>query len=124
MMRRRGQRSDRGEVASTGHDGAGPHTDYSDDHGGVLTLRWALPARSRLLYERIRNATPDSELAHRGAEFLFRRLAVRWELGGTAVRGRTNLIERYRAATEAQRDFVVSALRVHAAEHYPELEVP
>ena len=124
MMRRRRQRPDGGDVASTGHDGAGPHTDYADDHGGVLTLRWALPARSRLLYERVRNATPDSELAHRAAEFLFRRLAVRWEVGGNAVFGRTALIDAYRAANAAQRRFVVAALRAHAAEHFPELDTP
>jgi len=108
----------------TGHDGAAPHTDYADDEAGVLTLRWALPARSRMLYERIRSAAPGDELRDRGAEFLFRRLAVRWEIGGAVVRGRTALIERYRTATAAQRAFVLAALRAHAAEHYPELEAP
>jgi hypothetical protein len=124
MIRRRRNRSGRAEIVPTGHDGAAPHTDYADEHGGILTLRWALPARSRLLYERVRHATPDHELPDRGAEFLFRRLAVRWEIAGTAVRGRANLIARYRQATEAQRAFVRAALRMHAAEHFPELEGP
>ena len=60
----------------------------------------------------------------RGAEFLFRRLAVRWEIGGAVVRGRTALIARYESATATQRAFVLAALRAHAAEHYPELEAP
>jgi hypothetical protein len=111
-------------VAQTGHDGAAPHTDYADADAGVLTLRWALPARSRLLYDRIRAATPGDELRDRAAEFLFRRLAVRWEIGGRAVRGRKALIEAYQAATAAQRAFVLAALRAHAAEFYPELEAP
>jgi len=123
MNFRRRKRQQRGEVAPTGHDGAAPHTDYRDDEAGVLTLRWALPARSRMLYERIRSAAPD-DLRDRGAEFLFRRLAVRWEIGGTAVRGRTALIERYRTATASQREFVLRALRAHAEEHYPELDAP
>jgi hypothetical protein len=112
------------EAVPTGHDGASPHTDYADAEAGVLTLRWALPPRSRILYDRIRAATPSDELRDRAADFLFRRLAVRWEIGGMVVRGRTALIERYRTATSAQRDFVLAALRAHAAEHYPELEAP
>jgi hypothetical protein len=123
MMFRR-KRPDRGDAAPTGHDGAAPHTSYRDAEAGVLTLRWALPARSRMLYERLRRAAPTDDLRDRGAEFLFRRLAVRWEVGGAVVRGRTALIERYKVATAAQRAFVLYALRDHAAEHYPELEAP
>jgi hypothetical protein len=121
MIRRRRKQD---QIAPTGEDGAAPHTDYADDESGVLTLRWALPARSRMLYERIRSATSGDELRDRGAEFLFRRLAVRWEVGGAVVRGRTALIERYKVASESQRAFVLAALRAHAAEHYPELEGP
>jgi hypothetical protein len=120
----RRKRPDPGEPVPTGHDGVAPHTDYAHAEAGVLTLRWALPARSRILYDRIRAAAPTDELRNRATEFLFRRLAVRWEIGGIVVRGRTALIERYRTATAAQRDFVLAALRAHAAEHYPELEAP
>ena len=122
FRRKRARRDE--AVAPTGHDGAAPHTDYRDDEAGVLTLRWALPARSRMLYDRIRAAAPGDDLRDWGAEFLFRRLAVRWEVGGIVVRGRTALIERYRTATAAQRAFVLAALRAHAAEHYPELDAP
>ena len=126
MIRRwhRARSARRGDAVTTGHDGAAPHTDYADDDGGVLTLRWALPARSRLLYDRVLAATPDHEHASRASEFLFRRLAVRWEVAGDAVLGRTALIEAYRAANAAQRRFVSAALRAHAAEHYPELDTP
>lgn len=124
IRRKRRHPPPRGEVAPTGHDGAVPHTDYADEAGDVLTLRWALPARSRLLYDRVRAATPADELQARAADFLFRRLAVRWVIGGIAVRGRTALIERYHEATEAQREFIRAALADHAAEHYPELELP
>jgi hypothetical protein len=124
IRRKRRKESTGGEVAPTGYDGAVPHTDYADGAGDVLTLRWALPARSRLLYARMRAAAPGDEMSGRAAEFLFRRLAVRWEIGGIAVRGRTALIERYREATESQREFVCAALAEHAAEHFPELELP
>jgi hypothetical protein len=127
-MIRRGRRAASGApsraIAPTGHDGTAPHTDYADEGGDVLTLRWALPARSRLLYERVRRATPEAELADRAAEFLFSRLAVRWVIDGVAIAGRAALEDRYVAATEAQRAFVHAALRAHAAEHYPELESP
>jgi hypothetical protein len=123
-MNFRRKRGNRGEAVPTGHDGAAPHTDYRDAEAGVLTLRWALPARSRMLYDRIRAATSSDDLRDRGAEFLFRRLAVRWEIGGAVVRGRTALIKRYETATATQRAFVLAALRAHAAEHYPELEMP
>jgi hypothetical protein len=126
-MRWRRQQRDRPrgqDIAATGHDGAAPHTDYADEAGGVLTLRWALPARSRLLYERVLAATPDDEYASRATEFLFRRLAVRWEVSGHVVRGRTALIDAYRRANEAQQRFVAAAVRDHAAEHYPELDTP
>lgn len=126
MIRRwhRARGNARRDTVPTGHDGAAPHTDYTDDDGGVLTLRWALPARSRLLYDRVLAATPDAETASRASEFLFRRLAVRWVVSGEAVFGRSALIDAYRAANAAQRRFVVAALRAHAAEHYPELESP
>jgi hypothetical protein len=124
IRRKRRQAPLRGEVAPTGHDGAVPHTDYADAAGGVLTLRWALPARSRVLYERVHAEAPGDELPGRAAEFLFRRLAVRWVVGEATVRGRTALVERYRDATEAQRAFVREAIAAHAAEHYPELEAP
>ena len=120
----RRKRGKRGDAVPTGHDGAAPHTDYRDAEAGVLVLRWALPARSRMLYDRIRAATSSDDLRDRGAEFLFRRLAVRWEIGGAVVRGRTALIARYESATATQRAFVLAALRAHAAEHYPELEAP
>jgi len=124
MIRRRRRDGANGAFAPTGHDGAAPHTDYADDCGDVLTLRWALPAQSRMLYGRIRRATPDSDLFGRAARFLFRRLAVRWEVDGMTVAGRAALDERYKAATEAQRAFVLAALQAHTAEHYPELETP
>jgi hypothetical protein len=124
IRRRRRHGQPRGEVAPTGHDGAVPHTDYADETGDVLTLRWSLPARSRLLYQRVRAATPADDVPSRAVEFLFRRLAVRWVIDGIAVRGRTALIDRYREASEAQREFIRAALADHAAEHYPELELP
>ena len=123
-MNFRRKRWQRGEPVPTGSDGAAPHTDYRDEEAGVLTLRWALPARSRMLYDRIRAATSSDDLRDRGAEFLFRRLAVRWEIAGAPLDGQQQLLTRFRAASPDERAWIRDVLREHLAEWFPDVAAP
>jgi hypothetical protein len=61
---------------------------------------------------------------HRRVEFLFERLAVRWEVAGVAYAGPSELLARFRAASADERAAIRDALRRHAAEHFPELDPP
>lgn len=57
----------------------------------------------------------------RRIEFLFERLAVRWEIAGLPLEGQKELLGRYRMATAHERRGVRDALAQHLGERYPEL---
>jgi len=103
-----------------------PKAEYpAPDGGGVLTLRGALTPKTRRQYAEVRTGGLDREDAwQRGVEFLFERLAVRWDIAGVPVEGQRDLLLRLRAATPAERAWVRDALRVHCAEFFPELQAP
>ena len=59
------------------------------------------------------------------AEFLFERLAVRWEIAGAEPLTRQKeLLGRYRFASPDERRWIRDVLREHLAEHFPELDAP
>jgi hypothetical protein len=61
----------------------------------------------------------------RSAEFLFERLAVRWEIAGAEPLTRQKeLLGRYRFATPDERRWIRDVLREHLAEHFPDVEAP
>ena len=102
-----------------------PVTEYRDAHGNVLRLRGALTAGSRAEYSSIRTGGLDREDAwQRAVEFLFERLAVAWSIEGLQITAQRELLGRYRIASREERQFIREALREHAAEWFPELEVP
>lgn len=98
-------------------------SDYRDEEGNVLTLRNALTPGTA---DKLRNleATPaasaDDRLARR-EEFLFERLAVRWELAGLPLEGQKELLGRYRMADTGTRAWVRQTIDEHLREHQPEL---
>jgi hypothetical protein len=100
-------------------------TDYRDDEGGVLTLRDELSAGTlRTLGEL--DAKPAASAEDRGqrrAEFLFERLAVRWEIAGLPLEGHKELLARYRMASAGERQQVRKALAEHLADRYPEIDL-
>jgi hypothetical protein len=62
---------------------------------------------------------------HRGVEFLFERLAVRWEIAGTdPITRQKELLARFRFASQTERQWIRDVLREHLAEHFPELAAP
>src|ERR687884_1306286 len=104
-----------------------PAAEYrSPDGGVVLTLRGALTPKTRREYAATLAGSPLSQedAWQRGVEFLFERLAVRWEIAGVPTEGQKALLMRYRVATQDERRFVRDALRDHVAEHFPELQAP
>jgi hypothetical protein len=103
-----------------------PTTDYVDDAEDVLTLRGSLSPASRRDYAAVLAGSPLSreDAWHRAAEFLFERLAVRWVIAGVPVKRQRDLLDRYRAASPAQRAWVRASLRAHCTEYFPDVEVP
>jgi hypothetical protein len=105
---------------------AAPTSDYRSDGGDVLTLRGTMTAKTRQEYAATLAGNPLSQedAWHRAVEFLFERLAVRWEIAGVPTEGQKALLMRFRVATQAERQFVRDAVREHVAEHFPEIAAP
>jgi hypothetical protein len=103
-----------------------PTSEYRSDTGDVLTLRGALTPKTRQEYAATFAGNPLSQedAWQRAVEFLFERLAVRWEISGVPTEGQKALLMRFRVATADERRFVRDALREHVAEHFPDVEAP
>jgi hypothetical protein len=104
-----------------------PDADYRDAEGNVLTLRTAMSPATRRAYADALGGSPLSreDAWQRGVEFLFERLAVRWEIAGTdPIDRQAELLGRYRFATQDERRWIRDVLREHLAEHFPELAQP
>ena len=100
-------------------------TDYSDDEGNVLTLRDELsPGTLRVLRDLdAKPAASAEDRWQRRVEFLFERLAVRWEIAGLPLEGQKQLLGRYRMAGSGERQQVRGALAEHLAKHHPDVEL-
>jgi hypothetical protein len=112
--------------ARTGDLGAEPATtsDYRDEAGNVLTLRDELSAGTlrRLGDLDAKPAASDEDRWQRRMEFLFERLAVRWEIAGLPLEGQKELLGRYRMASADERRHVREALSKHLRSRHPEIE--
>src|ERR1044072_887829 len=84
-----------------------PVAEYRTADGDVLTLRGAMTAKTRPEYTATVQGNPLSQedAWHRAVEFLFERLAVRWEIAGVATEGQKALLMRFRVATQDERRF-------------------
>jgi hypothetical protein len=114
--RRRAQQGERPPAATT---------DYTDAEGSVLTLRDELSAGT-LKALRDLDAKPAASAEdrwQRRVEFLFERLAVRWEIAGLPLKGQKELLGRYRLAGSGEREQVRAALAEHLAARHPEIEL-
>ena len=103
-----------------------PTSEYTSEGGDVLTLRGALTPKTRQEYAATFAGNPLSQedAWQRAVEFLFERLAVRWEISGVPTEGQKALLMRYRVASQDERRFVRDTLREHLAEHFPDMEAP
>ena len=100
-------------------------TDYRDDVGNVLTLRDELSAGTLRQLSDLDAMTAASaeDRSQRRAEFLFERLAVRWEVAGLPLEGQKELLGRYRLASSSERQRVRRALTEHLAQRHPEVTI-
>jgi hypothetical protein len=111
--------------AKEGNRAPAPTTDYTDDEGNVLTLRDELSAGTikALVDLDAKPAASAEDRWQRRVEFLFERLAVRWEISGLPLEGQKELLGRYRLAGSSERQRVRAALAEHLAERHPDIEV-
>ena len=103
-----------------------PTSEYTSEGGDVLTLRGALTPKTRQEYAATfaGNLLSQEDAWQRAVEFLFERLAVRWEISGVPTEGQKALLMRFRVASPDERRFVRDTLREHLAEHFPDMEAP
>ena len=103
-----------------------PEAAYTSPGGDVLVLRGAMTPATRHRYAAAAAGSPLSreDAWQRAVEFLFERLAVRWEVSGVAATSQKELLQRFRVSTPDERRWIRDVLREHLAEHFPELESP
>ena len=104
-----------------------PQAEYRSPEGDLLVLRGAMTPATRDEYRRALAGSPLSQedAWQRGVEFLFERLAVRWEIAGTdPITKQKELLARFRFAGSGERRWIRDALREHLAEFFPELDAP
>lgn len=118
MGRRSRRRAQRAQAPAT-------TTDYTDEDGNVLTLRDELSAGTLRALNDLdaKPAASAEDRWQRRVEFLFERLAVRWEIAGLPLTGQKELLGRYRLAGSTERQRVRAALAEHLATRYPDIEV-
>ena len=104
-----------------------PEFEYRDSDGSVLVLRGSMTPATRLQYAEVAggNILSREDAWQRAVEFLFERLAVRWEIVGTPpISKQKELLARFRFASQEERKFIRETLRAHLAEHFPEMTAP
>jgi hypothetical protein len=104
-----------------------PESEYRSAEGDLLVLRGALSPASRREYAAVQGGSPLSQedAWQRSVEWLFERLAVRWDPGGAgAISKQKELLARFRFASHAERRWIREVLREHLAAHFPDLSPP
>jgi hypothetical protein len=104
-----------------------PEFSYRDEDGSVLVLRGSLTPATRLQYAEAfsGNILSREDAWQRAVEFLFERLAVRWEIAGAPpISKQKELLGRYRFASAEERRWIRDQIRAHLAEHFPEMQAP
>ena len=104
-----------------------PESEYRDDDGSLLVLRGSLTPKTREAYaaELHGNVLSQEDAWQRAVEFLFERLAVRWDIAGTEpITRQKELLARFRFASAGERKWIRGVLREHLAEHFPDMEAP
>ncbi len=113
-----------------GREGSAPAaavttTDHVDGEGNVLTLRDELTAGTLRELDELesRAAASAEDRWQRRVEYLFERLAVRWEISGLPLEGQKELLGRYRMASAEERRRVRAALAEHLRTRHPSIGV-
>jgi hypothetical protein len=100
-------------------------SDYTDPDGNVLTLRDELTEGTLRKLDDLDSRPADSaeDRWQRRVEFLFERLAVRWEIAGLPLESQKELVGRYRMASFDERRAVRDMLAEHLRERLPDVEL-
>jgi hypothetical protein len=100
-------------------------TDYTDAEGNVLTLRDELSEGTLRKLEELdaKPAASAEDRWQRRVEFLFERLAVRWEIAGLPLDTQKELLGRFRLAGSGEREWVRGALAEHLGKRHPDVQV-
>jgi len=104
-----------------------PESEYRSPEGDVLALRGSLTPAARQQYATAMKGSPLSQedAWQRGVELLFELLAVRWEIAGAEpIVKQSELLGRYRFASQDERRWIRDVLREHLAAHFPGVEAP
>lgn len=98
---------------------------YAAADGSVLTLRDDLTDGTLRGLEQLdaKPAANAEDRWQRRVEYLFERLAVRWEVAGLPLEGQRELLGRYRMASPPEREAVRAALADHLRERFPAVEL-
>lgn len=104
---------------------AAPASSYADPAGNVLTLRDELTEGTlrKLGDLDAKPAASAEDRWQRRVEFLFERLAVRWEIAGLPLESQKELLGRYRMASFEERRAVRDQIAEHLRARYPELRL-
>jgi hypothetical protein len=100
-------------------------SDYTDGDGNVLRLRDELTEGTLRQLDHLdaKPAASAEDRWQRRVEFLFERLATRWEISGLPIDSQKELLGRYRMASAEERSTVRDALSRHLGERYPGVQV-
>ena len=104
-----------------------PESAYTSPGGDVLVLRGTMTPATRRQYAEAAAGSPLSreDAWQRAVEFLFERLAVRWEIAGAEpITRQKDLLARYRFASADERRWIRDVVREHLSEHFPDVEQP
>ena len=102
-------------------------SEYRSPGGDVLALRGAMSPATRREYAAALAGSPLSreDAWQRAVEFLFERLAVRWEIAGTEpITRQKDLLARFRFASQDERRWIREVLREHVADRFPDMDAP
>jgi len=104
---------------------AAPSTGYPASDGSVLILRDELSQGTLKGLKELesRPAATAEDRWQRRAEYLFERLAVRWEIAGLPITEQAELLGRYRMASAEERGRLREALAEHLRTRHPEVDV-
>ena len=100
-------------------------SDYTDPEGNVLTLRDELTDGTVRQLNSLdsKPAATAEDRWQRRVEFLFERLAVRWEIAGLPLESQKELLARYRMASFEERRAVRDLMAEHLHERLPGVEL-
>ena len=104
-----------------------PEFEYRNGDGTVLVLRGAMTPATRQQYAATLagNVLSREDAWQRAVEFLFERLAVRWDIAGAEPLTRQKeLLGRFRFASAEERRWIRDVLREHLTEQFPEMSPP